>query len=201
MLSIIAILIALLSAAASVGLWRSARRANETANELASIEASRRYDEETPEFEIKIVRRSTAFDHADLEIKLTKPAQLDEVIIRILDEANVDHWACGLPDGVTREQADLFVWGPWEFNSGASQQVMDTRTSRPRRYSRVTGKDTEAFDLIKTRAGHWMGGTAQEGWEREHEGPVRLLLECRVEGRKSWHVRYDVSVPKADGDR
>jgi hypothetical protein len=42
----------------------------------------------------------------------------------ILDETGSDHWARGLPDGVTQEQAEAFVWGPLEFNTGASDQVV-----------------------------------------------------------------------------
>jgi hypothetical protein len=43
--------------------------------------------------------------------------KLDEVTIAILDEAGVNHWAHGLPDKVSPEEARRFVWGPWEFNT------------------------------------------------------------------------------------
>lgn len=191
-LSIIALVIALISAGAALGLWRSAHRANQISATVAEIEANRRHDEQTPEFDIKISEAGSAGDHAGMEVRLLRPAHLDEVVIKILDEANVDHWGHGLPDGVTQEEAELFVWGPWEFNAGASQQVANNRTTLPRRYSRATGRDSEVFDLVKTRPGHWMGDTAHGSWEQERSGPVRLSFECRLDGEQPWQVSYEV---------
>lgn len=193
-LSIIAIAIALVSAGAAFGLWRSAHRANELAATAVSIDASRRHEERTPEFEVKIIQSRTAPDHADMTVRLIRPALLDEVVINILNEANVDHWARGRPDGVTEQDAERFVWGLWEFNTGASEQVADNRTTRSRRYSRADGKEGEVFDLVRTRPGHWMGNVAQESWERDRTGPVRLSIACRVDGEEPWQVSYEVTV-------
>lgn len=196
-LSIIALVIALVSAGAALGLWRSAHRANQISATVAEIEANRRHDEQTPEFEVKIAQNRSARDHADLTVRLRRPARLDEVVITILDEANVDHWGSGrLPDGVTQEEAELFVWGPWEFNDGARQQVANKRTTLPRRYSRADGKDGDVLDLVRTRPGHWMGGMTQQSWERDREGPVRLSFECRLDGEEPWQVSYEVAVGK-----
>lgn len=59
--------------------------------------------------------------------------RLDEVTVTILDEAGQDHWGQGLPDGVTQEQAAAFVWGAWEFNTGASAQVVSNVSRGPGR--------------------------------------------------------------------
>lgn len=199
-LSIIALVIALVSAGAAVGLWRSAHRANEISARAVSIDASRRHDERTPDFKVEIVQNETTLDHANLTVPLVRPAHLDEVVINILNEANADHWGSGrLPDRVTQREAELFVWGLWQFNTGASQQVADARTTLPRRYSRADGKDGEVFDLIKTRPGHWMHST-QQSWAQEHNGPVRLSFECRLDGEQPWQVSYDVTVgPGSEG--
>jgi hypothetical protein len=199
-LSIVAIVIALASAVAAFGLWRSARRANEIAAKAVAIDASRRHEERTPEFDVNITERSATPDHALMTVKLVQPAHVDEVVIKILDEAAVDHWGHGRPDGVTEQQAKSFVWGRWEFNTGASEQIVDNRTTRPRRYSRGNGKDSDILDLVKTRPGHWMNDMAQKTWERERSGPVRLSFECVIDGGESWQVSYDVQVKLRPGD-
>ena len=53
------------------------------------------------------------------------------VSVTILDEARQDHWAHGLPDGVTQAEAEAFVWRPLEFNTLASAQVVSPRESSP----------------------------------------------------------------------
>lgn len=93
---------------------------------MAGVERDRRYQELTPEFDVTFTARDTADDSADLRVAL-KPGRLqrlDEVTITILDEAGKDHWTRGLPDGVTQDEAEMFVWGPWEFSAGASAQVV-----------------------------------------------------------------------------
>ena len=90
------------------------------AAKVTAIEQGRRHDELTPEFEVTCSIPDMATDSADLRITLTGGLDyLDEVVITILDEAGRDHWVHGLPGGVTREQAEAFVWGPWKFSAGA----------------------------------------------------------------------------------
>jgi len=65
--------------------------------------------------------RGRKVNPADLDIKLVGgPQQVDEVVVAILDETGQNPWARGLPNGVSEEEAKLFVWGPWQFNTGAS---------------------------------------------------------------------------------
>ena len=45
------------------------------------------------------------------------------------------------------EEARWFVRGPWEFNTGASAQVTDNRTTRRRSYSRPDGKNWDRLGL------------------------------------------------------
>ncbi len=59
--------------------------------------------------------------------------RLDAVTVTILDDAVQDRWSRGLPAGVTQEEAEAFVWGPWEFNTGASKQVVSNRETVPHR--------------------------------------------------------------------
>lgn len=154
--------VAAVAAVAGVGSWRASAKANQTGGGLAAIERGRRHDEVTPEFEITCRERGTSGDSADMRVSLMrgKLEGLDEVSITILDETGRDHWGRGLPDRFTKEAA-AFVWGPWEFNTGASAQVISNRTARAQPYSRVSAWLTS-----------WPGSTARI---------------CRGAGASRWH--------------
>lgn len=119
----------------------------------------------------------------------------------ILDEAGQDHWSRGLPEGVTQDDAEAFVWGGWEFNIGASEQVVSNRTTRPRAYSLVTGKNWDLLSMNRTRPGPWMSSTSRDEWRKRYAGqPVRLLITCRRDGYEPWIVLCEVRaepVPRA----
>jgi hypothetical protein len=68
----------------------------------------------TPVFEITCTVRDTAPEWADLRVALVggRLKRHAAVTITILDEAGQDHWTHGLPNGVTQEEAEAFVWGP-----------------------------------------------------------------------------------------
>jgi hypothetical protein len=188
-------------AAAGVAAWAawlsrsSAAEANAAALTLAAIERDRRHDELCPQFEITCTVRGTTPTSADLHIAL-KPSdlgRLDQVTVTILDERGADHWAHGLPGGVTQAEAEAFVWGPWEFNTGASEQVVSNRTAKPRAYSLADGKNWDVLSMRPTQPARWMTGTGPEDWSRQHRGkPVRVLLTCRREGYEPWTVLYEV---------
>ena len=108
----------------------------------------------------------------------------------ILDEASADHWARGFPEGVTEEEARGFVWGPWEFNTGASKQVTGNRTTRPRPYSRADGKNWDRLSIVRTRPGRWMHQDPQQ-WQQQREGPIRLQITSRRAGEE-WILLRDV---------
>lgn len=167
MTDIVTPVIAAGAAAAAIGSWRASAKANNTSGGLAAIERGRRHDEVTPEFDITCRERGASGDSADMQVSLKrgKLESLDEVIIAIQDEAGRDHWRYGLPDGFKKE-AEAFVWGPWEFNTGASAQVSSNRTTRPRPYSHVTGSNWDFLSMHRTRPGSWMSGTSEEDWRR-----------------------------------
>jgi hypothetical protein len=194
-IAIIGAAAALAAAVAAVGSWNAATKANASAGVLAAIERERRHDELCPEFEITCTIRDTALTSADLHIAL-KPSdlgRLDEVTVTILDEAGADHWAHGLPDGVTQAEAEAFVWGGWEFNAGASAQVVSNRTTKPRAYSLVGGKNWDLLSMRHTQPGRWMTGKSAEQWQKQYrDKPVRLLLTCRREGYEPWTVLKQV---------
>lgn len=198
---IAALMVSIVAAAGSVGaVWyaRRAARAAETAaaaaENTAALDAERRHAELTPEFEFTCTGGENGIaGHGELKVTLTGPAgldRLDEVVIAILDESGANHWGHGYPSGVSEEEASRFIWGPWEFNIGASAQVTDNRTTRPRPYSRADGQNWDRLSLARTRPGHWMS-MSPEQWQQQHEGPVRLQITCRRAGEQ-WILLREV---------
>jgi hypothetical protein len=186
-------------AAAGIAAWAArqshsaASQANAAAGSLAAIERGRRHDELTPEFELKFT--GTGPSSANLQVMLSGGSleSLDEVTLTILDETGKDHWSGGLPSTLTQEQAQAFVWGPWEFNAAAATQVVSNRESRPRPYSRVSGKNWDLLPLTRTYPGHWMSTYSQQQWQEEYEDqPIRLLITCRREGYEPWTLLPEV---------
>jgi len=194
-LALIGAAAAVAAAIAALGSWKAAGKANKTAGLMARIEQNRHHQELKPDFDITLTVRDTAEDWADLHIAL-KPGtliDLDEVILTILDETDKDHWTNGLPDGVTQEEAELFVWGPWQFNTGASAQIVSNRATRPRAYSLTTGKNWDVFTMTRTLPGRWMSSFSQANWKMQHEDqPLRLLITCRQAGHDPWIIPREV---------
>jgi hypothetical protein len=189
---VLGLLIAAVAAGAGTGSWRAAVI-------LARIEEQRRRAELTPDFEITA---ATTGGRAELRIILRDPDtldRLDEVVVRILDERWNDHGGRLTPGGPSAEDIAKHVWGPWEFNTGASAQVVDNRTTAPRSYSRETGNDWDRLGLIPTAPPFWAAMTQQQ-WLRKQDGePVRLLLSCRL-GEYRWDLPYDAHVaPQRSG--
>ena len=185
---ILGLLIAAAGSAAGIGAWRAAAI-------LAQIERQRRPSELTPQFEITCDVQATAAGHADLRVILRGPDTLDtldEVTIRILDERWQDHGARVTPGGPSAEDIAKHVWGPWEFNTGASAQVADNQTTLARPYSRKTGRDWDCFSLVPSAPPYWASGMTAQQWLRHHDGqPIRLMVSCRL-GDYRWELPYDV---------
>src|ERR1017187_5185773 len=186
-------------AAAGIAAWaarqsrNAARQSNSAAETLAAIERGRRHDELAPEFELKFT--DTGGGSANLHVTLAGGAleSLDEATFTVLDETGKDHWSGGLPGRLTQEQAEAFVWGPWEFNTAASVQIISNRESRPRPYSRVSGRNWDLLPLKRTRPGDWMSTYSQQQWQEEYEDqPIRLLITCRRTGYEPWTLLREV---------
>ena len=170
----------------------SASRATEV---LTAIEGGRRHDELTPEFELELTPRGQGTAELRVTFSGGRLVELDQVTLTILDETGTDHWAHGLPQGVTQEEAEAFVWGPWQFNTGASAQVISNRQTRPRAYSRVSGKTWDRLALERTRPGHWMTGTSQEQWQGQHDDLLRIQIIAVKDGYDPWIEIREVSNP------
>lgn len=195
-IAIIGAIAAVAAGIAATGSWIAARKANETTAAVAAIERDRRHDELAPEFAFNCTVRDAAPDLADLRVELVggRLERHAAVTVTILDESGQDHWTRGLPDGVTLDEAEAFVWGPWEFNTGASDQVVSNRQSKARPYSRVSGKNWDLLSLTATRPGKWMNPSQDEWRKKWKDEPVRLLVTCICDGYEPWFIQRDVKV-------
>jgi hypothetical protein len=193
-MSYVSLVISLLALAAAGASALYTRRQSVSQDRATAIESDRRHGELTPVFEARCEVTGGLEDSATLKIALTGGVDaLDEVVITIQNESGTDHWGRGLPPGITQEQAEAFVWGPWEFDTGASAQVVSNRQTRPRPYSLLSGKNWDVPALAATRPGPWMTGTTPDKWRKDRrQHPVRLLITCRREGHSPWFVPLEV---------
>jgi hypothetical protein len=194
------------SAVAGTGSWfaanksvNSSARAADAADGLTAIEAERTHRDLTPEFRFRLEGGHQGVgDNGELTVELVGPAGLDflnEVTIE-LDEAGRDHWGHGFPEGYEREAA-RFVWGPWEFNSGARDQVENNKITKSRRYSRADGKNWDRLSLNRTRPCTGMTGTMPDAWRQQVQGPMRLSVTCRRDDYRPWYLLYEVTADAA----
>lgn len=194
---------AIASAVGALGAWlaatwslRSSGRSAQATAALSAIEQDRRRSELTPRFRLTLVEGKNGMDDQGLlDVELIGPVgldYLDEVVIRILDEKGQIHWASRVPTNVTEEEAAAFVWGPWEFNAYASQQVSSNRMTVPQRYSRIDGTNWDHLDLRRTEPGHWMRGMTKDAWQQQRTQPLRISIVCRRDPYPAWYLLCDV---------
>jgi hypothetical protein len=192
-MALAALLIAGFALLVSVVSVMYARKQANHAAAMAAIESGRRHQEQEPVFEIEAKEAATAPGRAQLSIRLTAGApELDAVTVTILDEADQDHWGDRLPEALTREQADMFVWGPWEFDTNV-REIVDCRTSAPQPLSLLSGQNWARLPLQRTRPGAWMSMT-EAVWRSERTGPIRLRLTCLGKGEEPWVVLKEIHV-------
>ena len=192
---------AIASAVAGVGAWlaatwalKSSSRAAAATASLSAIERDRRWTELTPKFRFTLTEGQNGIDdEGRLEVLLLGPTgldYLDEVVIQIVDEKGATG-ADSRPVEASETEASLVVWGPWEFSTSTNSQVSDKRTTVPRRYSRVTGKNWADLALNRTQPEHWMIDTP-EMWRQQRIENLRLAITCRRGPYPEWYLLCDV---------
>lgn len=184
----IALCAALVSAAAALGSWCAAVASRKTADRLAGIELERQHRELAPVFTLELNRDPGDSKLAHLLVTLVPGGveTLDEVVLRILDSPGQNRRACGPPGGVSATDFERFVWSPWVLDEGASAQVLDPRTTKPRPYSREGGQEWNRLQLRQSRPGHWMTGMSEESWSAVVGSAMRVQLNCKLAGHRDW---------------
>jgi hypothetical protein len=166
-----------------------ARRQDDTARTMASLETQRRRDELTPDFGITC-------DGQFLYVVLAGPQHLPGVqgaIIRIADEMWTDHGTTQIAGGPSAEEVAKIVWGPYEYNTSASGNVTDQRTSRERAYDRTTGKNWDKLPLLPSSRPPWASWTDQQWMNKCRGHPVRLA-PASLASRDAATAKLTVSV-------
>ena len=143
-----------------------------------------RWAELTPLFEFTLTE-------GQFQVLLLEPVGLDlkKVKIRIVDEAGQPHGAGWQPAGVLEEEASSVVWGPWEFDTDASTQVSDKRTTVPRTYSRVTGENCAKLALRRPPPPPWLTDPGSVAAWRADRGES---LRVTITGRRKYYPRWNL---------
>ena len=114
---------------------------------------------------------------------------LDAVTITILDERWKDHGARITAGGPSAEEIAKVIWGPYEFNTGAGDEVADAWTTIARLYSRETGEGLGHSRPRPHRAPYWVTGQTQQQWLRHLSAFSDRCLDSQ-----RWMLSYDVQV-------
>ncbi|WP_329394304.1 hypothetical protein OHA45_12155 [Streptomyces lydicus] len=183
---------AALSAVAAVGSWIAARRANSTAATVARIERARWRDDLTPRFVLSL--RDLGGGRFNLHVHLDGPdslGDLDAVSMEVVND-DMDHRVLNPGFGLTQEEADAHIWGPFRFTPGVDGA--DERGRSVPSVALMMGRG-RPFAMERTRPGHWMVGQVAEGWQQRYVGmPIRLRLTCS-RGQDTWILARKVENP------
>lgn len=184
---------AVASVVAAAAAWAATSRAADTAEALAAIEHDRWHVELTPQLEVK-VHRVAQTERATLTVKLTGPPgleHLDAVTVLIRDD-DVDRTprTAGPP---TAADVAAHIWGSLCFTVGIDGVVAPGRGTPP---FAISPGSVKKFDMTNTKAPFWhTDNDAQRRWRLEvRNQPVRLKIECRLEGHKPWFLYPEVKV-------
>jgi hypothetical protein len=176
----------------------AAYQARSAAKTMVAIEEQRYHHELTPKFRIRCTSGVPQDGFARLFVSLVggELEAFDSVQVTILNTVDIRPW--GLPEGVSQADAEAVLWAGWKFNTffgPAAAHDLSSRQSRPRMYSRASGKDWEELLLWETHPASWDKMTPEEWRAKWREIPLRLRIECRrSDSKHPWVVNYNVEV-------
>jgi type II secretory pathway pseudopilin PulG len=217
---IAALIVAIVSALASIAAVRYARRSDQsaarsaTASERsavasearAALEAQRRHAELTPRFRVTCASANPGVDTLRLSVFLAGPpelGQLDSLTVKIRD----DHpWrADGRPlaGGPSPDEVAAQIWGPYRFMPGSGPGADSTRgipgadpTGRVTPTRGMPVGEALPFFLEPTRPPQW-SSQPLDNWRTQVGTLIRLQLDCQQDGLESWTLtcEYDLNTP------
>lgn len=180
---------------------KAAAAAADAAKTTADIEADRRHDALSPQFEVTFTPDPKDGAGDLLNLTLNGPYGLGwlDVVVAIIDEpGHDDRHDPEICPKVGEEEAQEFIRGPWKFKSSArvvpwrptdGKVFASSKRTNPLRFSLPDGNDKWGLPLERTEPGSWMGlNQAQWQWQWEREGaPIRLKITCR-RGIDEWDL-------------
>ncbi|WP_329308310.1 hypothetical protein [Streptomyces microflavus] len=169
-----------------------AKRAADSAEDVASVERDRWHADLTPQFDLEL--NETGNGQALLLIRLAGPdslRHLDHIAVEVRNDDR-DHVALNPGVEVTQADVDNLVWGPYRFSPGVNGTDEHGRSPEP--FPLDVGAGTQRA-MQRTRPGAWMRGKTQGVWQGEYVGqPIRLVLTCR-RGDREWIIARQVENP------
>lgn len=179
------VIAAFLSVIAGAAAWEATGRASDSAEEarktadiVARIESDRWHHEITPQIDITIHEGGLGTGKAHMHVAFNGPAvhqRIERMLLAVIDDGRERR--PGVTYGLSQEQIDAQVWGPYQFestNDGASDD----------------GRRVPGFAIgLGQQRDFWLIQTAPPGdyppgnWSVEYgDGPVRIRVECHVAG-------------------
>ncbi|MCX5016647.1 hypothetical protein OG765_37635 [Streptomyces sp. NBC_00555] len=173
---------------------RTAELAYQTAEAVAQIERDRWHRELTPNITFRVTRER---GHVELLVRYGGPPTLGRLTaldLRIRDDRDRSNDSL-LGGGLTADERDSTVWGPWRFRHSANGADGIGRSVES--LSLMPGEEYR-LGLDPTHPHRLYGGGLTQ-WEKDYrEKDVRLWVDCHVEGHKPWNLTADL--PQRLGD-
>jgi hypothetical protein len=217
---IAALIVAIVSALASVAAVRYARRSDRSAGRSAvaaersavasearaALEGQRRHAELTPRFRITCGPANPGTDTLRLVVFLAGPPELgrlDSVTVKIRDDHPWRADGTPLAGGPSPEEVAAQIWGPYRFIPGTGPGADLSRgipgadpTGRVTPTRGMPVGEELPFALEPTSAPRWSAWSL-ENWRAQIGNVIRLQLDSHRDGWEPWTgtCEYDLSVP------
>lgn len=217
---IAALIVAIVSALASVAAVQYARRSDQSAERSAvasersavasearaALEGQRRHAEMTPRFRITVAPANPGSDSLRLGVFLVGPPELDRLdslTVTIRDDHPWRAQGSPLAGGPSTEEVAAQIWGPYRFMPGTGPGADSTKgipgadpTGRVTPTRGMPVGEALPFFLEPTRPPQW-SAQPLENWRHERGPAIRLQLECRRDGWEPWTLtcEFDTSAP------
>lgn len=179
----------------AVASWHATARASDTAEAMRRIEHDRWRHEFAPVLVFQPVHQPAPHQRKTmLRFKFDGPAMHERVTVRMSIFPDGRFRKPGVTHGLTRQQIEAQVWGPYRFEPGIDGASGDGK-SVPE-FTLSLGQQ-RSFWLIETDPPASYPGGQAEWWHHYCESPVRVRVEITA-GGETWADIKDVEQWRPD---